>query len=120
MKYVVTWTNRAGGSGAENEEIAAAHASRCSRSGHQPETATFHQFVGRADGNGGFAVIETDNLADVMDGPIKFGPYFDFHVYPVIDVAEAVPALAGGDSLPRFDHLIRGSARRSISWSSLW
>jgi len=95
MKYVLAWTNRAGGSGADNEEIERRLLAVFSQWA-QPETATFHQFVGRADGNGGFAVIETDNLADVMDGPIKFGPYFDFHVYPVIDVAEAVPALQAG------------------------
>lgn len=95
MKYVVTWTNRAGGSGAENEEIARRSLAVLSKWA-PPQTATFHQFLGRVDGNGGFAVVETDSLADVMDGPAKFGPYFDFHVYPVTDVAEAAGASRAG------------------------
>jgi hypothetical protein len=56
MKYVVTWTYRLNGSAAENNETLrrglAAFATW-----PQPQSATYHQFVGRVDGGGGFAVV---------------------------------------------------------------
>ncbi|WP_237720481.1 MULTISPECIES: DUF3303 domain-containing protein [Rhodococcus] len=41
------------------------------------EGATFHHFLGRLDGTGGFALVEADDPNDVLDGPSKFGPFFE-------------------------------------------
>nr|WP_271210457.1 DUF3303 family protein [Rhodococcus wratislaviensis] len=42
------------------------------------EGATFHHLLGRLDGTGGFAFGEADDPNDVLDGPSKFGPFFEF------------------------------------------
>jgi hypothetical protein len=35
---------------------------------------TFLHFVGRLDGEGAFAVVETDDPADILDASAKFAP----------------------------------------------
>jgi hypothetical protein len=89
MKYVIQWTVRDGGSGAQNEEDAKRLLQLFSKWSPSPD-ATFHQFVERLTGTGGYAVVESDNLAAVMDGPAKFAPYLDFTVEPVVDIMESV------------------------------
>jgi hypothetical protein len=39
---------------------------------------------------GGFAVTESDDPASVARDLAKWTPYFEYTVYPVLDVAEAV------------------------------
>jgi hypothetical protein len=90
MKYLVTWTARAGGSAADNE-AAVKRSLAVFGKWAPPADATFHQFLYRVDGTGGCAVVETDNPASVSEGPAKFGPYFDFQVIPVMDITEGVP-----------------------------
>jgi Protein of unknown function (DUF3303) len=87
MKYVVTWTLRPGGGGRDNEESTKRSLAIFAK-WSPPPTQTFLQFVGRLDGQGGFAVIETDDPMSLQDGPSKFGPFFDFQIFPVADVAE--------------------------------
>jgi len=58
-----------------------------------PDDQVIHQFVVRVDGGGGFAVIETDRAAGLLESVAKFSPWFEFEVFPVVDVAEAVGAL---------------------------
>ncbi len=53
----------------------------------------FHQFVGKLDGTGGFAVVETDNLMDLADAPSKFGYSTEYRIDPVADITEAVQAI---------------------------
>jgi hypothetical protein len=55
---------------------------------------TIHQFLGRVDGEGGFAVTESDDPASVARDLAKWVPFFEYTVYPVLDVAEAVGILA--------------------------
>ena len=43
---------------------------------------TIHQLVSRADGSGGFAVVETDNSADLIGTTSKFTPFADYLIYP--------------------------------------
>jgi hypothetical protein len=62
----------------------------------QPASTKFLQFVGRVDGSGGFAVVETDNPADLLDGAGKFGPVNEFQIYPVVDIADWVRAAQDG------------------------
>lgn len=89
MKYLVSWTARDGGSAADNE-AAVKRSLQVFSKWSMPEGATFHQFLQRFDGNGGFAVIESDDPHAVMDGPMKFSPYFEFQVIPVVDILDSI------------------------------
>jgi hypothetical protein len=95
MKYVVSWTYRLNGTAAENDESLrrglAAYAKWS-----PPQTTTYHQFVGRVDGGGGFAVVETDNPADLVETTSQFATILDYQIYPVLDIAEAAQALQQG------------------------
>jgi hypothetical protein len=51
---------------------------------------TIHQFVVRIDGQGGFAVVESDNPDDLAETIFKFATVLEYTVYPVIDVYEAL------------------------------
>jgi Protein of unknown function (DUF3303) len=89
MKYLVSWTPRLGGSAADNESSAKRGLQVFSKWSPRSDQ-TFKEFLTRLDGEGGFAVIETENPAGLLDGPAKFAPFFEFSVYPVIDVTEGV------------------------------
>ena len=89
MKYVITWKPRLGGSAAENQADEARVLELFSK-WTPPSDATIHQFVLRADGGGGFAVVEGDNLASLALSLFKFTPFNDYAVHPVLDVGEAV------------------------------
>jgi hypothetical protein len=89
MKFLVSWTARSGGSGADNE-AAVKRTLQLFSKWSPPEGATFHQFLERLDGTGGFAVVETDDPLKVLEGPSKFGPYFEFAVVPVVDIMDGV------------------------------
>jgi hypothetical protein len=95
MKYVVSMTFRLNGSAGENEAAAKRILDLYSK-WTPPEGSTFHQFVGRIDGGGTFAVIETDNPSDLADTTAKFGPYVDYQIYPVQDIADTVRAAQEG------------------------
>jgi hypothetical protein len=56
----------------------------------------FEQFVGRVDGGGGFAVVETDNPADLLEGTSKFSPLNEFQIFPVVDLDEWIQAANSG------------------------
>ena len=90
MKYVISWKALQGGSSAENEAAAERGLQLFSKWSPAPD-ATFHQFVERLDGTGGYAVVETDNPMSILDGPSKFGTLFEFKVDPVIDIMESIP-----------------------------
>jgi hypothetical protein len=90
MKYVVTWKLRASGSAAENEE-AAERGLQVFAGWSPPADSDFVQFLTRLDGEGGFAVVDSDNPLSVLDGPAKFSPYFEFSVYPVVDIMTGIP-----------------------------
>lgn len=95
MKYVVAWKPRFGGSAAENEAAVARLLevfSKWTPSGD----VTFHQFVARVDGEGGFAVTEGDDPATAARDVAKFVPYLEYAVYPVLDIGEAAGILAEG------------------------
>jgi uncharacterized protein DUF3303 len=61
-----------------------------------PASTTYHQFVGRVDGGGGFAVVETDDPSDVSDVTSKFAFVADYQIYPVVDIDKSVQALQEG------------------------
>jgi|SRR5689334_8401951 uncharacterized protein DUF3303 len=91
MKYVVTTTPRAGGSGKDNEESQRRVLELLSKFQPSP-SATIHQWVTRLDGGGGFVVGETDNPDDLLEVTAIFSPYFDYQIYPVVDFAGSIPA----------------------------
>jgi len=89
MKFVIQWTSRPGGSGRDNEETQKRVQAVFGKWSPSP-SATIQQYVGRIDGRGGFAVVETDD-ANAMAGDLSvFTPYFDYTVYPVVDIQELV------------------------------
>jgi hypothetical protein len=57
---------------------------------------TFHQFVLRVDGEGGFAVTESDDPASAARDVAKFAPFLEYTIYPVLDVAAGAAILAEG------------------------
>ena len=89
MKYLVSMTFRLNGSATENEAAARRILDLYSK-WTPPDGTTFHQFVGRVDGGGTFAVIETDNPADLAATTSKFGPYVEYEVHPVLDIVDSV------------------------------
>ena len=86
-KYVLTWTPRLGGSGAQNEE-AAKRAYALYQKWKPPKGLNILQFLARADGEGGFAVVETDNPAHLADLASKFSPYLIGENHLVVEMDE--------------------------------
>jgi hypothetical protein len=91
MKYVVSWTFRSFGSVAE-QEASATRLLKVYSKWTPPASLTYHQFLGRIDGSGGYQVVETDSPADLAETTAKFTPFADFQIEPVLDVADAVGA----------------------------
>jgi hypothetical protein len=91
MKYVVSWQARANAT----EEVLT-RALQVFRKWSPPEGTTFLQFLGRIDGPGGFAVVETDDPAVLAGTTAIFSAFFDMTVYPVLDIEEA--ARIGGEA----------------------
>jgi hypothetical protein len=60
-----------------------------------PESLTFHQFLVRVGEFGGYAVVETDDLAEIEKAIATYA-VFQFRLEPVLDVANAVAAQAEG------------------------
>lgn len=58
--------------------------------------ATFHEFVGRVDGRGGFAVVETDDITTIARDLSIFSAFFEMSAYPVLEIQET--AGIGGDA----------------------
>lgn len=95
MKYVMSWTFRISGTAAENQETMRRGLEVFSK-WSPPSSTTFHAFVSRLDGNGGFAVVETDNPMDLADATSKFSFLAEYQIYPVVEMDQAVPALQQG------------------------
>ena len=61
----------------------------------------FHAFLGRVDGNGGFAVVETDDASEITKDTAPFAGWFQFHVYPCLEIADQ--AAINGEALAFLD-----------------
>lgn len=92
MKYVVAWESRAGAS----EDVQARSLQVFSR-WSPADGVDFLQFVGRVDGRGGLAVVETDDVTLVARDMAIFSGFFDMSVYPVLDVQDS--ARIGGEAV---------------------
>ena len=84
MKYVVTWETRQNFS----EEIQERSLSVLGK-WSPPASATFHQFVARLDGGGGYAVVETEDTEALALDVATFSAYFDMKVHPCLDMMDA-------------------------------
>lgn len=94
MKYVLTWWERPGGSHADYE-AAQKRVLGVFQEWEMPESLDIHQFVVRVGEFGGYAVLETDDAADVQKLTTVFA-VFRFRLEPVLDVMAAVAAEAEG------------------------
>ena len=94
MKYVMTWWERPGGSAADHE-AAQKRILDIFQRWEIPETITFHQFLVRVGELGGYAVVETDDLAELEKATTIYAA-FQFRVEPVLDVEEAAAAQTEG------------------------
>lgn len=61
-----------------------------------PADQNYKEFLSRIDGEGGFAVIDTDNQAGLLDGVSKFTTWLEFDIVPVVDIMDGVSVLAAG------------------------
>lgn len=96
MKYVVAWKNRFGGSAAENEASFARYLEVRSKSTQTPvpeDSFTIQQWALRVDGQGGFIMLESDDLTGFALNAFIMTPYLEWEVYPVIDAGAALPLL---------------------------
>ena len=85
MKYVVSWENRP-----SPTEESAARSLQVFGKWTPSETVTYGEFLSRLDGNGGFAVVETDDPSAIAKDIAPFGVWFEFTVHPVLEIADAV------------------------------
>ncbi len=84
MKYVVSWELNA-----NTGEEALARSLQVFSKWSPAEGNTFREFLGRVDGRGGFAVVETEEPALIAHDAAMFGSWFEFHVYPCLEVADS-------------------------------
>jgi hypothetical protein len=94
-KYLISWKARQNGTAQQNHDDVKKTLATFAK--WQPRAdQNFLQFVQRVDGQGGYAVVETDNPAGIGDGPSKFATFNEFEVIPVIDIADGVAENAAG------------------------
>lgn len=87
MKFIATYAVRPG--------CAQEAASRFLSGKAQPTTGV--KLLGRwhnADLSGGFSLVETDSPAAAYAFNVEWSDVLDLHMYPVVEDAEAGPALA--------------------------
>lgn len=88
MKYVVTWWERPTGSAADYE-AAQKRILGLFQQWEMPASLQIHQFLVRVGEFGGYAVLETDQPADIHRLTTVFAA-FKFRLEPVLDVGDAV------------------------------
>jgi hypothetical protein len=91
MKFVISMSFLRNGSAAENEAAQRRLLDIYSQ-WKPPAGMTFQQFLSRCDGAGGFAVVEADNAADLINATSKFGAFIEYQIHPVVEIADGVQA----------------------------
>ena len=84
MKYVVQWVARQNA-----DEQTQARGLQVFSKWTPPDGVQFHEFVGRVDGGGGFAVVETEDVTLLARINAVFAAFWDIDVYPVLEIQEA-------------------------------
>lgn len=90
MKYVMSWKRKRHGTQAEYE-AGQRRVLDLMRDWRRPEGVVIHQFLVRAGDSGGYAVFETEDLAQVHQATAAFSS-FNFHIDPVLDIDRALAA----------------------------
>jgi muconolactone delta-isomerase len=88
IKYVVTWSERGGGSALEYE-AAQKRVLQLFQQWAMPETLKFEQFLVRVGEYGGYAVVQTGDIGALHKMTSAFA-VFQFKVETVMDVMDAV------------------------------
>jgi Domain of unknown function (DUF3303) len=86
MKFVLAYTVRDGGSPTENEQAAKRSMQML---GKFEPSMEIREWVDRVDGEGGFAVFESDDPAAMLKDIAIWAPLLRFELHPVLDVAES-------------------------------
>ena len=95
-KYVMTWKPHAGASAADND-ASIKRSLAVFANWSPPSELTFHEFLTRADGQGGYAVVSTDDVAAAAGEIPKFTTYNEFALIPVLEIADGVGL--GGEAI---------------------
>jgi hypothetical protein len=90
VKYVIGWKRKRHGTAGEYEE-GQRRVLALLRDWRGPEGVIVHQWVVRAGGSGGYAVIETEDL-DVVHAATGVFSGMNFTIEPVLDVEVALAA----------------------------
>lgn len=91
----MSWKARTGASAQQNHDDGKAVLAAFAK-WQIPADQTWSEFLSRMDGEGGFAVIETDHQAGLLDGVSKFVTWLEFDIVPVVDIMGGVVVLAAG------------------------
>jgi hypothetical protein len=95
MKFIVQWNSRPASD--PGQVVAAGESVLKAFSGWSPpDSFNITEFVARVDGRGGTIIIETDDLAALDLFVARFSAWFDYDVYPVLDVAEGAAQFGEG------------------------
>ena len=95
MKFIVNWNSRPASDPGGN--VAAAETVLNAFSGWSPpDSMDITEFVARVDGRGGTVICETDDLAAIDLFVAQYAAWFDYDVYPVLDIAEGAAQFGQG------------------------
>ncbi len=94
-KYLLTWKTRAAGTAQQNHDDGKSILETFAK-WQIPADQKWSEFLARIDGQGGAAVIETDNQAGLMDGTSKFTTWLEFDLIPMVDITDGVSMLGKG------------------------
>jgi hypothetical protein len=83
MKYVISWIARP-----NITEESEARSLQVFSKWVPSSDVTFEQFLGRVDGQGGYAVVTTDNPSLIARDMAIFGTWFEMSVVPVLEIAD--------------------------------
>ena len=89
-KYLVLYNYRLAGTAQQNHEDQKKELDAFAK-WQPPSDVTFLQFVLKVDGQGGAAVVETENPATLLNICSTFVAWNAAEVIPVVDVTDAVP-----------------------------
>ena len=88
MMFMSTWTLR-DGVGTPAERIAEGKAILAAFSRWSvPEGEKMISFVARADGSGGCAISESDDVLALADAAAKFSAWYTWEIVPVMDLTD--------------------------------
>jgi len=91
MKFVLAYTWRDGGSAAEREQTMKRSMQLLGKFSPSDPTQ-IKEWVDRVDGEGGFALLESDDPISMMRDIAIWIPMLRFELHPVVDIGDAMPA----------------------------